>query len=255
VRAIITYHSIDSSRSPISISERDFRRHLNWLATSRVSVVPLDALVSADHSGDSVALTFDDAYQNFGSIAAPLLEEHGMPATLFVATAHAGGTNAWDTPARGGGKGQVPVFPLLDWNGIARVAQRGVAIGSHARTHRQLPLLDAHALRDELASSSEDLRRELGVAPTALAYPYGDAASREKEEAARIYDLAVGTELRILEKTEDQHMLPRIDAYYLREAGRLESFGSAAFDRYLRIRRRGRRLRASVHRLTGRGGG
>jgi peptidoglycan/xylan/chitin deacetylase (PgdA/CDA1 family) len=252
VRAILNYHSIDSSGSAISISEQDFRRHVRWLASGKVKVVTLDALVADDDDLDSIALTFDDGFQNFAAIAAPLLEENALPAALFVATGHVGGTNAWHQPEH---SRHFPVLPLLDWDGIATVSERGVAIGSHSRTHRRLTSLDAQSVTDELEGSFDDLRRELGVGPTALAYPYGDASSRERNKAASIYKLALSTELRSVGEGDDLHMLPRIDAYYLRVPGRLESFGSAAFNRYLRIRGRGRRLRASVHRLLGQGGG
>ena len=61
--------------------------------------------------------------------------------------------------------------------------------------------------------------------------------------------------MRDVAKDEDLHMLPRIDAWYFRTAGRLESFGTPAFNRYLRVRSRGRRLRASVNRLLVQDGG
>lgn len=252
MRAVLTYHSIDSSGSAISISERDFRRHVRWLASGRVSVVPLDTLLDAGLESDVVALTFDDAFRSFGAIAAPLLEEHSLPATLFVVTGRVGGTNTW---GRAAGSLKIPVLPLLDWDGIADVAQRGIAIGSHSRTHRPLSALDASELGDELSGSSADLRRELGSAPAAFCYPYGDASSREKDAAARFYRVAVTAELRAVAEADDAHLLPRLDAYYLRQAGRLESFGTPAFDRYLRLRRQGRRLRASVDRLRGRSNG
>jgi len=252
VRAIFTYHSIDSSGSAISVAEPDFRRHIRWFASGGVRVVALEELVAADDTEDVVALTFDDAFQTFATIAAPLLQEHGLPAALFVSTKCVGSTNAWDVPSQ---TKNIPILPLLDWDGIAGVAERGVSVGSHARTHRRLTSLDSSLLADELEGSFDDLRRELGAAPTALAYPYGDALEREREAAAAIYKIALSTELRSIGENEELHMLPRIDAYYLRVPGRLESFGTPAFKRYLRIRSRGRRLRASVHRLLGQGGG
>ena len=50
MRAILTYHSIDESGSPISISRRDFRRHIEWFASGAVQVLPLDVL-AAEHVG------------------------------------------------------------------------------------------------------------------------------------------------------------------------------------------------------------
>lgn len=249
MRAVLTYHSIDSSGSAISVSERDFRRHISWLASGRVRVVPLEKIATLGGDDDAVALTFDDAFKNFGTIAAPLLEEHSLPATLFVVTELVGGTNAWRLPLR---SEAIPVMPLLDWSGIAAVAQRGIAIGSHGRTHRHLTSLDALDLYEEINGSSADLSRELGMTPTAFCYPYGDASSRERDEAARLYNVAVTAELRSLDDSDDPHLLPRLDAYYLREPRSLERFGSPAFERYLRLRRHGRRLRRSMEKLLGR---
>jgi peptidoglycan/xylan/chitin deacetylase (PgdA/CDA1 family) len=252
VRAIFTYHSIDSSGSAISVSEDVFRRHMRWLVSGAVRVLPLDVLVACNDDNDAVALSFDDGFANFAAIAAPLLEEHGLPATLFISTSHVGSTNAWHSPKQ---SKNLPVLGLLDWDGIAAVAERGVSIGSHGRTHRPLTSLSASELNEELAGSFDDMRRHLGSSPVFFAYPFGAATLRERNEAAQIYDLAVTTEMRDVAKDEDLHMLPRIDAWYFRTAGRFESFGTPAFNRYLRVRSRGRRLRASVNRLLGQDGG
>jgi peptidoglycan/xylan/chitin deacetylase (PgdA/CDA1 family) len=252
VRAIITYHSIDSSQSAISTSEQEFRRHIEWLSAGHVKVLSLDALLGTPDSDDAVALTFDDAFENFRAVAAPLLRERGFPATLFVATAHAGSTNAWGVPS---GAGRIPVLPLLDWDGIAEISAHGISIGSHARTHRRLTYLTLPELHEEIVSSLEEIESHTGIAPRSFAYPYGAVTSRETGEVAKVYDLAVSTELKSLSDTSDRHRLPRIDAYYLRSPGILESFGSARFRRFLKIRNRARQLRASVDSLLGHGGG
>src|SRR5690606_37701023 len=60
MRAILTYHSIDESGSPISVSREAFRAHVRWLASGAVKVRPLAELVDARDGGDAVAITFDD---------------------------------------------------------------------------------------------------------------------------------------------------------------------------------------------------
>jgi peptidoglycan/xylan/chitin deacetylase (PgdA/CDA1 family) len=252
VRAIITYHSIDPSESAISTSDKEFRRHIDWLSAGHVKVLSLEALVGSTDSDDAVALTFDDAFQNFRTLAAPRLQERGLPATMFVATAHAGGTNAWGVPP---GAGKIPQLPLLDWDGISEVSSYGISIASHARTHRRLTYLTLPELQDEIISSAQEIETRTGISPKSFAYPYGAVTSRERNEVAKVYDLAVGTELKSLSDASDRHQLPRIDAYYLRAPGTLESFGSARFRRFLTIRNRGRQLRESVDRLLGHGGG
>ena len=175
-----------------------------------------------------------------------------MPATLFVATGHAGATNAWGAPT---GSGKIPVLALLDWNGISAVSSMGISIGSHARTHRRLTYLTLPEMQEELMSSAHEIQRRTGITPKSFAYPYGAVTPRERREVAKVYKLAVGTELSPVSQGDDRHLLPRIDAYYLRSSGILESFGSARFRRFLSIRNRGRQLRASVDRLRGQGGG
>lgn len=250
MRAVITYHSIDPSSSAISISEAEFRRHIQWLASGKVPVVSLETLLSEAGDSDAIALTFDDGFESFGQIALNLLSEHALPSTVFIVTGKVGGTNAWEP---GAAATTLPVLPLLDWAGIARAAERGVTLGSHGRTHRRLSSLEQRELDDEVSGSLDDIRRELGVSPAAFCYPYGDVSERERNSAARAYRLAVTTELRPVSRDEDPYAVPRIDAYYLQRPGRLESFGTPAFARYLRARRQGRSLKRSVVRLLGRG--
>ncbi len=249
MRAVITYHSIDPSGSAISTSERVFRGQMRWLASSGIPVVTLDDLLSIPADSDAIALTFDDAFQSFEAIALDLLAEHGFPSTLFVVSGKVGGSNSWESDAAS----TLPVLPLLDWGGIARAMEAGVTPGSHGRTHRHLTALAQDELDAEVSGSLEDFQRELGVSPTAFCFPYGDATSREREAVAHSYRLAVTTELRPVASGDDPYGVPRIDAHYLRGPGRLEAFGTPAFERYMKVRRRGRRLRSSVVRLLGRG--
>jgi peptidoglycan/xylan/chitin deacetylase (PgdA/CDA1 family) len=95
MRAILTYHSIDPSGSPISVPLAAFERHLRWLASGAVRVLSLEALLEAPAEHDAVALTFDDGFRSFGELAAPRLEAAGLPATVFVVSGHVGRTNAW----------------------------------------------------------------------------------------------------------------------------------------------------------------
>ena len=99
MRAVITYHSIDPSGSAISIGETEFRRHISWLATSGLPVVSLEALLTSPAESHAIALTFDDGFQSFGTVALPLLSEYGFPSTVFIVTGKVGGSNTWELDA------------------------------------------------------------------------------------------------------------------------------------------------------------
>ncbi len=62
---------------------------------------------------------------------------------------------------------------IMGWDEIRQLRDAGMDIESHTRNHRVLQTLDAGGLADELAGSREDIARELGRAPRAVAYPVG----------------------------------------------------------------------------------
>lgn len=241
MRAILTYHSIDESESAISISREAFQRQVDWLASGAVRVVPLGELMTLPDTADAVALTFDDGFASTAEIAAPLLARHHLPATVFVVTEHVGGTNAW----RGACAHDIPTLPLMDWATLGRMAEQGMAIGAHTRTHPVLTDLDPAALADEIGGSAARIREELGVHPAAFAYPYGAVNERVAREV-REFRWAVTTELRPLGPRERPHTLPRLDMYYFRTGHWLEAYGSARFRQYLWVRSRARRVRAAL---------
>jgi peptidoglycan/xylan/chitin deacetylase (PgdA/CDA1 family) len=244
VRAIITYHSIDASGSPISVSPEAFRAHVRWLASGEVKVVPLTRIVAEDDAGDAVAITFDDAFANFESEAQGLLHEHALPATVFVVADHVGRDNAWDgAPAAGP---SVPRLPLMGWDAIARARDAGVEIGAHTRRHRDLATVRGAVLEDEVAGCVERIASEVGERPTSFAYPYGSVTDDAAMVVRDVFQRAVTTELRFLSPDDDVALLPRLDMFYFRDPGQLEAWGSSAFRRRVWLRAQGRRVKSLV---------
>jgi peptidoglycan/xylan/chitin deacetylase (PgdA/CDA1 family) len=233
VRAILTYHAIDSSESAISVSEPDFRRHMAWLATQAIEVLPLERVRDRSPKGDAVALTFDDGFRNFAEIAHPVLEDYGFHSTVFVVPGHVGGDNRW-----GGAEAEgIPTLPLMDWSELASLVKGGgVSVGAHSVAHPHLTRLEDQALERELSRSRSEIENQLGYAPVTFAYPYGDHDKRVVEATARHFDLACSTRLSVLGADDSPLSLPRLDMFYFRKPGRLEAWGSSGFRRYVRMR-------------------
>jgi peptidoglycan/xylan/chitin deacetylase (PgdA/CDA1 family) len=244
VKAILTYHSIDSSGSVISIAPADFDDHLRSLASSGIAVVPLPELLRQPDERAALAITFDDAYTNFQREAWPRLRDYGLPVTLFVPTRFAGSTNSW--PEMRGG--HMPRLPILDWEALGRLQEEGVILGSHTRTHPDLRALDGTKLEDEILGSREDLSRETGHRPETFSYPYGYSTPRAAAIVRDAYHCACTTDLRLLGRGEDRYLLPRLDAYYLKGPARIERFGRAPFREWIRARSL---LRTLARRLRG----
>ena len=242
MRAILTWHSIDDSGSPISVAPEAFRRQIAWLLAEGVAIVPLRELPALPAGSRAVALTFADGIANLTSVAGPLLRTHGLTAAVFVVSGLVGKSNAWPSswPAA------VPSLRLLGWRELTELAAAGWAIESHTRSHRALPGLTDAELDEELERSAEEIATESGSRPRWFAYPYGDFDARVAARTAQTYDFAVTTKLRPLAATEDPLRLPRIDAGYLRAGLRSAGWGTPAFRTLLGFRRMARAVKAAV---------
>lgn len=247
VRAILTYHSLDDSGSPISVDPAVWRDQVAWLATGPVPVVSLAELVDRASSVDAIALTFDDGFANFATEALPVLQQHGLHATVFVPSDHVGGTNAWGGASERG----IPELPLMDWPDLVRAEEAGMTVGGHSRTHPRLTTIPDAAVVDQVQGGAERLARELGQRPTTFAYPYGDYNDAVVSAVAGSFECACTTELAPLERDVSPLLLPRIDMFYFRERGQLQAWGTPWFRRRLWSRRQARRVRRVMTGGTG----
>lgn len=245
MRAILTYHSVDPSGSPVSVDPATFLRQLDWLAEGPVRVTDVETLLGLSDDADAVALTFDDGFANFANVAWPLLNERSLPATLFVVAGRVGTDNRWNGQAEEG----IPRRELLDWDELSRLAAEGVTLASHGMTHRPLGGGDPDRIRRELADSRALIRERTGVDPRGFAYPYGDADDFCRQVAAAHFDWACTTELAPLDRSDRTYALPRLDTYYFRGRGSLERWGTRPFLWRLRVRRWARRVRRWARRV------
>jgi peptidoglycan/xylan/chitin deacetylase (PgdA/CDA1 family) len=237
MRAILMYHSIDTSGSTVSCHPDAFDRHVRWLSSGRVEVTSVEGLLALPPSTDAVAITFDDGFVNFGDIAAPRLLANGLASTVYVVAEHAGRTNEWDRR-----EPHIPQQPLLDWPALARLREQGVTLGSHSRTHANLATLSRAHIEEEVCGSVEIIERETGARPTTFAYPYGRVNAQAARVVERVFRYACTTEFRLLDAGAPLARLPRLDAFYLQEPGLLESWGTRRFETFIRQRHRQRRL-------------
>jgi peptidoglycan/xylan/chitin deacetylase (PgdA/CDA1 family) len=92
---IIMYHSVTPTGNPHvypnnTVSPDNFEKQLDYIKRN-YTVIGLKTMVRIVRGGRalppySVALTFDDGYRDFIENALPVLDEHGLPATLFPIT-------------------------------------------------------------------------------------------------------------------------------------------------------------------------
>lgn len=183
---VLCYHKIERRRElgVTRLSPRRFAVQANALARAgwrTVTLAEFAACVRGDRRANAreLLITFDDAYRGLRDHAFPVLRDVGFSAACFVITDFAGRLNRWDV-AYGGRR-----FAHLAWRDIERWCARGISFESHTASHPRLPWVDDRKLSDELQRSRAALADALGLAPIAIAYPFGAATARETAAAAR----------------------------------------------------------------------
>ncbi len=238
--AIITYHSLDNSGSVISTPPALFRRQMEFVAASGIPVVPLEQV---EQYPGSIAITFDDGFQNLLDHAIPVLEHHRFPTTIFIVSRYCGRHNNWP----GQDYVKVPDLPLLSWSQLSGLPA-AVSLGSHSISHPDLTRLNSEECERELRGCRDEIEQHTGRSVRSLAYPYGVSSALVRDLARRHFDLAVGTSLRLLRGQHDRMNLPRIDAYYLRGWFPIERLLTSAGNLYLTFRFLLREVRGFAYR-------
>jgi GT2 family glycosyltransferase/peptidoglycan/xylan/chitin deacetylase (PgdA/CDA1 family) len=190
---VLAYHSLSDLRAdPVlrayGLPPAQLDAQLVWLRRWGWSFIDLDALLDALAGGRrlprrAVLITFDDAYADLLD-GASVLKARETPAVVFAVTGRLGQTNDWDRDA------QATELPLMDADGLRRLAAAGLEIGSHGATHRRLAGLDTETLERELAGSAQELVAAGLPAPRAISYPHG-VHDRAAAAAARTAAYAV----------------------------------------------------------------
>jgi peptidoglycan/xylan/chitin deacetylase (PgdA/CDA1 family) len=142
-----------------------------------------------------IMITFDDGYRDDYRNASPVLARHDMRATAYVISGRISG----DDPS------------FLTWRQVRALERRGVEIGSHTVSHRDLTSLSDRRAFAELVRARRVLERRLDHRVPWLAYPFGAYDARIERLARRAgYLLAVTTEWGARQSARRPLALPRL---------------------------------------------
>jgi peptidoglycan/xylan/chitin deacetylase (PgdA/CDA1 family) len=205
---ILEYHrvAVDGPERlrPWRIDPALFAAHMRYVASSGMHVVTPSQWFKVSPEGASIAITFDDAYDDFDGAAWPVLDRLGLSVEVYVPTAFVGGRSVWD--------GVQDAAPLMSWNRIRALRDAGVSFNSHAHAHTRLGQLPQHELVDELRVSREMLQQELATAVDTIAYPYGLHDERVLEAARACgYEFGLTVEMGYCSRDSERLRLPRFE--------------------------------------------
>ncbi len=163
---VLLYHSISESKDFFTVSPEVFEKQMRYIKRCQ-KVISLDAVLNyikgAPIQNNSVAITFDDGYQDFVKIALPILVRLSIPATVFVL----GKDDEVDRFELGNTE------QLLTVNDVQQLKNPFVTIGSHGVSHRKLTRLPSFEVTKEVHDSKNHIKEMYGISPVYFAYPKG----------------------------------------------------------------------------------
>jgi len=210
---VLCYHSVHPEKD-FAVRPEAFDAQLAWLKRE-CRVIPFrDCLRAKREARPAVAITFDDGYADNFEFAFPLLAKHNLSATFFVTS----GLLAKEKAVVEGfqairGTGYEAIRPL-EFAQARQMLAAGQEFGAHTRSHPNLALLGAEAVRAELSESKKALEDALGARMATVAYPFGLPHRNFTAETMRVaeqcgYDMAAAVHFRPVLERDSRYAVPR----------------------------------------------
>lgn len=182
---VLMYHRIGDvpdGDPRLWIPEQTLVRHLRWIRDRGLRTLSLDEAYECFHSQGyqrkAVLITFDDAFAETLSKAAPLLEEYGMRSAVFVPAGLLGHSVTLGPP--GGPSGATSAGRIVDQRGLQQWIAAGQEVGSHSLSHLDLTTVPAETVQLEAAQSRDRLEEVVEHPVLDFCYPFAhhDAKAR-----------------------------------------------------------------------------
>jgi peptidoglycan/xylan/chitin deacetylase (PgdA/CDA1 family) len=188
---VLCYHAVsDTWDHPLAVRRETLKRQL--AAAIRWGWKPAGAAEIVAGKPRALHATFDDGYRSILSVL-PALEQLGLRPTVFVCTDYASEGRPLELPPLDRLPAHRNELATLRWDELRELAERGVEIASHTRTHPNLRELSTDDVRREVTESRDEIESEVGRRCSYFGYPYGQFDARVRDEVDRAgYEAAFG---------------------------------------------------------------
>jgi len=182
---VLTYHTVGNYEevlpAGINTPTEVFRCHMHYLFQHQYRVYPLDQIVEYIIKGQkpnrkTLAITFDDGYEDHFINVYPILKQYNFQATIFLTVEFINGY--WRSGKAPGG-----MIKGLSRDQILEMKNGGIfRFGSHGFSHKNLLEINETERLSEIRDSKLYLEDLLGQDVPFISYPFG--AYDEKVKSA-----------------------------------------------------------------------
>jgi len=202
---VLMYHAIGTTvpgdiNNLYNLQPKLFKAHVDQLAElNKYGSLNVYELFQGISLYDGVVITFDDGYLDNLLVAAPLLMQHQLPFTVFIAP----------TLILSGDKRYLTPDTLKELASLP-----GVTIGAHGYSHQPLTALNNAQLAGELKDSRAWLEDTLSKPILSMSYPHGRVDARVKDAVKQAgFQLATSSRFGAYTKSEQALLIPRTDIW------------------------------------------
>ena len=183
----LLYHRVgteeDCKLSSISyVSIDNFELQLDYLVGQKYYFATLDEVVKYVKAEitlpeKTIAITFDDGFQDNNRYAFPVLKQRGINATIFINTGFIGKRLSLDEAfgVRSTAPNRKDVFhQFLSWDEIIEMSNNGIDFEPHTHTHVDLTAIKESEIEREIKLSKDIIEERLNKMVKHFSYPYGE---------------------------------------------------------------------------------
>lgn len=197
---ILEYHMVNTTSTEVyNVPPQELEEQLAYLEQEGYTTISMLDFLRARKGKQQlpdkpVILTFDDGYIDNYTTLLPILEKHGMKATVFIIT------------------NDIGLEGYLSWDQLRDMQTRGIEIGSHTANHQPLANMDEAQADDELRLSKLLLEWNGIRTVYAFSYPNGSYSSETPELLQKNeYLAAVTGDAGLNSFKTDSYLLQRIN--------------------------------------------
>jgi peptidoglycan/xylan/chitin deacetylase (PgdA/CDA1 family) len=161
---VIYYHGLKAAEI------EKFKDQMYYLS-EKCRVIKPSMIRKIDHNGEksTVAITFDDAFEDIKDYVVPILKGYGLTAGIFVPVGNLGQPPHWEMLDDSGDRDKI----VMNEEQILGLDKEGFEILSHTVSHPVLTDIVDNELNTEVCDSKKILEDILGHEVTAISYPFG----------------------------------------------------------------------------------
>jgi peptidoglycan/xylan/chitin deacetylase (PgdA/CDA1 family) len=172
---MVSSHKKNAKFNGLRVEPIEFEKQIKYLVDNNWTFLTMSELIEKKDNlpYKSVAITFDDGYEDNFTNAFPILKKYGLKATIYIVVDRH--DREWSSKRKEkNSSGELKNEPKLSDEQITKLTNSGlIEIGSHTITHDNLPTLTPENKSFEIYDSKIKIEEKFKIKCNSFCYPFG----------------------------------------------------------------------------------